>query len=211
MQLFNNKNKVKKSKDYPKNPIVKKTFIKSLYDYPDGVDIEIKNISKLMPDRYKDDKYSMYINIKIIGQMPKCDAFVVDENNEYVTIPDRHGVMQHKIQQINAHDHMVSIHVTLEKAPLSNEFLVNTYKSYYDLFRFALYKAGHIPANYDNDFTISYDELNEILVNLKCCLQVGKSAMKGMNPYDVFYASDVSIDCDADFVDAHSEISNGDI
>ena len=209
MQLFNEKNKIK-TNEYAKNPIVKKTFIKSLYEYPDGVDVEIKNISKLMPDKYSNDKFSIYINIQIIGEMPKCDAYVVDENNEYMTAPDRHGVMQYVIKQIDAQNQMVSIHVTLEKAPFSDEFLIGQYKSYYNLFKYAMIQAGQMPANYDNDFSVSYDDLKQHLVGLKCCLQVGKAHIKGINPYDVFYASKVMKDYDFEDADLYEKYDDGD-
>lgn len=194
MKIVNLLNKVKNKNngtDFPKNRIVKNCFVESLYQYEDGVIVEIKYLSRLMSDKYGNtDNKTMFVNMEI-GEMTECIAQIVDENNEYVKVIGKFGVEEYATEIVNATGMMVSIPLLL--APDKNgsgEFYVSSFKSYYQIIRSALVNAGKMPTDYDGAFTVSYEDLKQALVGYRFRLGVRKSTAKGIKPYDVFVVID---------------------
>lgn len=189
VNLYNNENE-DNERTFAKNPITKTTFLTSLYDHPEGIDCRCESISKIFPNPLNDSKPSFIANIKILDYMPRCKAYKVDEYGQYIEIEDQLNRKQKVLTEMQGQGQEISMNFNLKESDEHfDEFFVHKASSFYPLMRYALINAKAIPYDYNQSFSVSYDEIKKYLVNLTFNATVKRITPEKFNAYNVLIAT----------------------
>ena len=75
------------SKVFPKDPLDKKLLLSSIRDFaPEGIQLGVEKFSR--PFLTSFGKVQFTVQVCIMGEMPKCRMYELDENGQYIMVKD---------------------------------------------------------------------------------------------------------------------------
>lgn len=186
-ELVNDEKSSKKV--FPKEPCDKKLLLGSIKDYqPDGVVLGTEKVINPRKNAY--GKISINLIFTILGSMPKCRLYNLDEDGQYQEIMDeRSGEKRMDIIVDDGQLKTVFFPFYADPSPKDAELdenmglLVKPGTSSYPLFKMALINAEELPADMGNQsFKTTFSELKEALEGFEF---LGKYAVGGSkNKFD---------------------------
>jgi len=166
------------SKVFPKDPLDKKLLLSSIRDFcPDGLSLGVEKVSRLFVTSF--GKTQMTVQLCVLGEMPKCRMYELDEEGQYIMVKDDlTGDENPKIKIDDGHLAMCTLFLGVncdEKEPDDDtEFTVYPTSGAYPLFSSALIENGDLPAEAKGKaFSSTANELREALEGFEF---TGKSA-----------------------------------
>ena len=160
---------------FPNSRIGKTPFLTSIRDFcPDGVKLGIEKVSRLFNVQQAPDKAQLMAELCIMSDMEKCRLYKLDDDGEYITIKDELTGNESRelvLEAVNGEDLMTfpMFFPCGKPDEITNEAELTFYpkSSSYPLFKYALQKAGELPAKMGNvPFKTTQEELKECLEGL---------------------------------------------
>lgn len=157
-----------------KEPITKTTFLSSLQQfYKDGIDVRVNSVSRVFNNQYNDEKPSIFVNLDIIGNMPRCLAYEVDDDGNYVKELDKLGKQTNKLIEIDGTGKSVSLSYNLKYSDEYDdeiddlEFDVSSWSSFYPLLNYGLKENGMVDRNNSDSVYVTHEDIKEALEDLE--------------------------------------------
>lgn len=162
-----------KKNEFPKDKLGSSIFLTSLRDFQkDGVEMGVEKVGKLFPNSNDATRCKCAVQMSILGEMPKCRVFKIDEEaNEYITeVDEMTGEEKRVLDFEDVSGEVVTFYLNLKKRnpkeDLGEETLVQAHmmSSAYPLIRAAFelngdLKKGQKPSN----IVCSWSELKEAM------------------------------------------------
>lgn len=156
------------SKVFPKDPLDKKLLLSSMRDFcPDGLKLGVEKLSRLFVTSF--GKTQMTVQLCILGDMPKCRMYELDDEGQYILVKDDlTGEENPKIKIDDGHLAMCTLFlgVTCDTKEVDDdtEFTVYPTSGAYPLFASALIENGDLPAEAKGKaFSTTANELRDSL------------------------------------------------
>lgn len=150
-----------------KSPLTKTTFLASLDEfYPDGVHVEVANVSNVFENKLNNNKPSIFVTLRIVSEMARCYAYALDEDGNYITTTTQLGKEEKKIVTIDATDQEVGISYNLKENLIANaedenkEYYIHPSSSLYSLIKY--YFTEELGESYHNAIIVNYDDLKQL-------------------------------------------------
>lgn len=156
-----------------KEPITKTTFLSSLQQfYPNGVDVIVDSVSSVFENKF-DGKPSVFVNLTITGSMPRCLAYEVGNDGNYVQEVDPLGKSTPKVIEVDGTGESVSIAYSLKYSDEYDdeidelEFDVSNWSSFYPLLNYGLKLNGMVNENNEDSVIVTHEDIKEALLDLE--------------------------------------------
>jgi len=168
-------------KVFPKEPVDKELLLGSLRDYAkDGVVMGVEKVIEPRLNTY--GKVTINTVFTIVGEMPKCRQYILDEDGQYTYyVDDKTGEERRDIKVDDGQ--LCTVFFPFYAVPKgegldeNTKLLITPGTSSYSFFRTAFIDAGELPADMENQaFSTNFAELKEVLEGFEF---VGKYAVGG--------------------------------
>lgn len=168
-------------KKFPKEPVDKELLLSSLRDYAkDGVPIGVEKVIEPKLNAY--GKVTISTILTIIGTMPKCRQYILDEDGQYTFyIDDKTGDERRDIKVDDGQ--LCTVFFPFYAVPKGDgldentTLLITPGTSSYSFFKTAFISAEELPSDMgEQAFTTNFKELKEVLDGFTF---IGKYAMGG--------------------------------
>jgi len=168
-------------KVFPKEPVDKELLLGSLRDYAkDGVVMGVEKVIEPRLNTY--GKVTINTVFTIVGEMPKCRQYILDEDGQYTYyVDDKTGEERRDIKVDDGQ--LCTVFFPFYAVPKgegldeNTKLLITPGTSSYSFFRTAFIDAGELPADMGNQaFSTNFAELKEVLEGFEF---VGKYAVGG--------------------------------
>ena len=168
-------------KKFPKEPVDKELLLSSLRDYKkDGVAIGVEKVIEPKLNAY--GKVTISTILTIIGSMPKCRQYILDEEGQYTFyIDDKTGDERRDIKVDDGQ--LCTVFFPFYAVPKGDgldentTLLITPGTSSYSFFKCAFISAEELPSDMgEQAFTTNFKELKEVLDGFTF---IGKYAVGG--------------------------------